>query len=90
MQNGGSERGQSGFLYGGGLRADLPAPGFRPVPEALGGGLAHRLHQAEAVGDHAGGVQCGTGSHPEGTGGHPARSEPLQTHLQEGLRDPLQ
>ncbi|MEQ2167930.1 hypothetical protein GOODEAATRI_009078, partial [Goodea atripinnis] len=90
VQDGRAARRQGGVVHRGRLRAHLPPAGVRPVPEAPGRRAAHGLHQAEAAGDHAGRVQRGAGPHPQGARCHPARGEPLQAHLQKGLRDALQ
>lgn len=77
VQDGRVARCQSRLFHRGRLRAHLPSSGFRPVPEAPGRRTAYGLHQAEAARDHAGGVQCGAGPHPQRARRHPAWREPL-------------
>lgn len=68
----------------------MPAAGVRAVPQALGRRPAHRLHQTQAAGHRAAGVQRRTGPHTPRHGSHTAGREQVQTSLVQGLRHAVQ
>lgn len=85
MQAGGLPRAEGGRLHHPGRDHAVSAAGLRALPQAPGGRTTHRLHQAEATGHRAVGVQRGAGPHPARPGSHPARRQPLQAAQLQGL-----
>lgn len=86
VQAGGLSWPKGGGLHHPGRHDAVPTAGLRAVPEAPGGRAAHGVHEAEAPGHRAAGVQRGAGAHTARPGRHPAGRQPLQAAVVQGLR----